>query len=70
MCICLEFKLGFDSLSYSVDTKNQGDRPVISFLSIPEVYDGSMIFPINVTIAEVDITAVGKSCMDYISVVA
>ena len=58
--------IGFDNLSYAVNTKNEPDVPIIKFHSVPEYYDRDMFFPIGVIIregAEGD-TAIGKSCMN------
>ena len=58
--------IGFDSLSYAVNTKNEPDVPIIDFHSVPDYYDRDMFFPIGVIVlegAEGD-TAIGKSCMN------
>ena len=60
--------IGFDSLSYAVNTKNEPDVPIIKFHSVPEYYYHNIIFPLGVIIqegAEGD-TAIGKSCMNYV----
>ena len=58
--------IGFDNLSYAVNTKNEPDVPIIKFHSVPDYYDHDMLFPIGVIVregAEGD-TAIGKSCMN------
>ena len=59
----LDFILGFDNISYEVNTKNQPDIPIIKFHTLPEYdsqYDHTLFFPIGMTIQEVDGTAIGK----------
>ena len=60
--------IGFDrnNLSYAVNSKNEPDVPIIKFHSVPEDYNYTMLFPVDVIIlegAEGD-TAIGKSCMN------
>ena len=60
--------IGFDSLSYAVNTKNEPDVPIIKFHSVPDHYNRDMFFPLGVIIregAEGD-TAIGKSCMNCV----
>ena len=60
--------IGFDSLSYAVNTKNEPDVPIIKFHAYPDHYYHDIFFPLGVIIREgaKGDTAIGKSCMNYV----
>lgn len=55
----VDFRLEFESQSYSVSSKNRPDTPVLR-LHYPEEYNPIAIFPINVTVHEINGSAYGK----------
>ena len=54
--------LEFENQSYSVNTKNEPEVPVLR-LHYPEEYNSMPLFPINVTVHEINGSAYGKSCI-------
>lgn len=60
MCLQLAFVISFQKDSYVVGNKNVGPTPVIE-LKYPSDYGNLQMFPINVTVQEIDINTTSKS---------
>ena len=56
----LDIELNFENQSYSVDTKNDPEIPVIR-ITYPTEYVGPKMFPIIIKVEAKDDTATGKS---------
>ena len=56
----LDIKLNFENQSYSVDTKDDPEIPVI-LITYPTVYVAARMFPFSIKVETKDDTATGKS---------